>query len=717
MVNIEIDGKKLTVEPGSMVIEAADEAGIYIPRFCYHKKLSVAANCRMCLVDVAKAPKALPACATPVNEGMIIQTKSKKALDAQKAVMEFLLINHPLDCPICDQGGECELQDIAMGYGGDISQYVEGKRVVADKDIGPLIATEMTRCIHCTRCVRFGTEVAGMREMGATGRGEHMTIGTFIEKSVDSEVSGNVIDLCPVGALTAKPSRFTARAWELQSRPSIAPHDCLGSNIDVHFRRNEIMRVVPRENESINEVWLSDRDRFAYEGLLKSERLIAPRVKRDGVWRDVTWQEALELTAANLRRAGAGVAALASASSTTEELYLLQKVVRGLGSNNVDFRLRQSDFSAEQEAGLSPQLNISIADLENLDATLLVGSNLRQEQPLAAVRLRKATRDGVVMSIATTAYDWTFRVVQDIVNSDVLAQLAGVAKALVEKNAGTGAEFASVVASATVTDAHRAIAEQLMKAEKKAIIIGVVAQEHSEASNIQRLANIIGKLSGTPVGVLTSGANTAGAWLAGAVPHRREAGHVVDKAGLNAHAMLSAPQKAYVLMGVEPEHDSIHGMRSLDAIKGAEFVVALTPFADGKVSEYADVMLPIAAFVETSGSYVNAAGVFQSFAAVVPAKGEARPGWKVLRVLGNLLNLKGFDYVSSEDVLAELQAALKTPGAGDAKWSTPTKVSGGVSAVAQNMYTIDALVRRAPSLQRTVQACEVTVQAARVKGA
>lgn len=704
MVNIEIDGKKLTVEPGSMVIEAADAAGIYIPRFCYHKKLSVAANCRMCLVDVAKAPKALPACATPVNEGMMIQTKSKKALDAQKSVMEFLLINHPLDCPICDQGGECELQDLAMGYGGDVSQYVEGKRVVADKDIGPLIATEMTRCIHCTRCVRFGTEVAGMRELGATGRGEHMTIGTFIEKSVDSEVSGNVIDLCPVGALTAKPSRFNARAWELQSRPSIAPHDCLGSNIEVHYRRSEVMRVVPRENETINEVWISDRDRFAYEAVNKAERLLMPRIKRDGVWQEVSWQDALELTAANLRRCASGVAALGSASNTTEELYLLQRLVRGLGSNNIDFRLRQSDFSAETNAALSPSLNLSIADLDNLDATLLIGSNLRQEQPIAAVRLRKATRDGVVMSVSNADHDWTFRVAPDVIHDDVLAQVAGVAKALVDSKGAEAAEFAAAVSGVQVSDAHKVIAEQLLKAEKKAVILGAIALEHSAAASIQSLAQIIGTLSGASVGMLTAGANAAGAWLAGAVPHRREAGHALDTPGLNALQMLSEAQKAYILMNVEPELDSVLGDKALEAIKGSEFIVALTPFADGKVSDYADVLLPIGAFTETSGTYVNAEGVFQSFAAVVPAKGEARPGWKVLRVIGNLLNLKGFDYISSEDVLGELQQALKTPGAIKAKWQAPSKVSGGSAAKPQNMYAIDALVRRAPSLQGTSQA-------------
>ncbi|MFZ5844186.1 MAG: NADH-quinone oxidoreductase subunit NuoG [Pseudomonadota bacterium] len=702
MVNIEIDGKKLQVEPGSMIIEAADAAGIYIPRFCYHKKLSVAANCRMCLVDVAKAPKAVPACATPVNEGMVVQTKSPKALDAQKAVMEFLLINHPLDCPICDQGGECELQDLAVGYGRDVSRYTEGKRVVEDKDIGPLIATEMTRCIHCTRCVRFGTEIAGVRELGATGRGEHMSIGTFIEKSVDSEVSGNVIDLCPVGALTAKPSRFTARAWELQARPSVAPHDCLGSNVDVHVRRNEVIRVVPRENEAINEVWLSDRDRFSYEALNKAPRLTTPRIRRDGQWQDVSWQEALELTAANLKRlAGSELGALASPSATTEELYLLQKLLRGLNSNNIDVRLRQRDFSDDASQALFPALGLPVADLETLDTTLLIGSNLRREQPIAALRLRKSTRTGIVMSVADADYDWNFKLAEDLISKDLLAEVAGIAKALAEAKAdAVPADAKAVLAGVTTTDAHKRVATNLLKDGKKAVLLGAAALEHENAASIRAFAQLIGTISGASVGEFSHGANMAGAFLAGALPHRREGGQAVA-AGRNAVEMFKQGLKAWLLLDVEPEHDSIVGKAGNEALKSAEFIVALTPFADSVAAQYADVLLPIGAFTETSGTYVNVNGVFQSFAAAVPAKGEARPAWKILRVLGNLLNLKGFDHNSSEDVLAELKAVLARTPAPAISWKAPTKVSGGSAGRPLGLYQVDGTVRRAASLQQT----------------
>ncbi|NQD36513.1 NADH-quinone oxidoreductase subunit G [Permianibacter sp. IMCC34836] len=716
MVNIEIDGKKLQVEPGSMIIEAADAAGIYIPRFCYHKKLSVAANCRMCLVDVTKAPKAVPACATPVNEGMIVQTKSPKALDAQKAVMEFLLINHPLDCPICDQGGECELQDLAVGYGRDISRYTEGKRVVEDKDIGPLIATEMTRCIHCTRCVRFGTEIAGIRELGATGRGEHMSIGTFIEKSVDSEVSGNVIDLCPVGALTAKPSRFTARAWELQSRPSVAPHDCLGSNVDVHVRRSDVIRVVPRENEAINEVWLSDRDRYSYEALIKSPRLTSPRIRRDGQWHDVSWQEALELTSANLKQlAGADLGALASPSATTEELYLLQKLLRGLNSNNIDVRLRQRDFSTDAHAPLFPALGVPVANLETLDATLLVGSNLRREQPIAALRLRKSTRSGVVMSVADADYDWNFKLAEDIVAPDLLASLAGIAKALsVRKVELLPAGAQALLANVVVSEAHSRVAAQLLRDGNKAVLLGAAALEHEYAASVQALAELIGLLSGASVGVFSHGANSAGAWLAGALPHRREAGQAVS-AGRNAVEMLKNGLKAYVLLDVEPEHDSIVGKAANESLKNAQFVVALTPFADSAASQYADVLLPMGAFTETSGTFVNANGVFQTFAAAVPAKGEARPAWKILRVLGNLLNLKGFDYNSSEEVLAELKAVMARTAAPAVSWHAPSKLSGGSAGQPLGLYQVDGTVRRAASLQQTAAGRAPAAQPARVE--
>ncbi|MBI2379664.1 MAG: NADH-quinone oxidoreductase subunit G [Gammaproteobacteria bacterium] len=710
MVNIEIDGVKLEAEPGSMLIEAADKAGIKIPRFCYHKKLSVAANCRMCLVEVAKAPKALPACATPVNEGMVVFTASERARVAQKSVMEFLLINHPLDCPICDQGGECELQDISVGYGKDVSRFTEGKRAVRDKDIGPLVATDMTRCIHCTRCVRFGTEIAGMREMGATGRGEHMEIGTFIEKSVDSEVSGNIIDLCPVGALTSKPFRFSARAWELNQADSVAPHDCLGTNVHVHQRRSQVMRVVPRENEGINEVWISDRDRFAYEALNGKNRLTQPMLKRDGQWVETDWQTALEHVANSLKAIPAEqLGALVSPNATAEEAYLAAKLMRDLGSNNVDHRLRRADVSTQNAEGLFPALGLAIAELENLDACLLVGSNLRKEVPLAALRLRKATRNGKIAVVNPAEFDFNFKIAEHIVADglNLAAELAGIAKALVTDPAALAADAAEALANVVPTAAQAHAAELLKAGEKKAVILGHLAQNHPAYGQILGLAQLIASLSGASCGVLTEGANSAGATIAGAVPHRAAGGRSLVKPGLAAKDMLSAGLKAFVLMSVEPELDSADGAAALKALNNAEFVVSLSAFNDGAARDYADVLLPVAAFTETSGSFVNVEGLWQSFAAVVPAKGEARPAWKVLRVLGNLLNLKGYDYVSSEDVAAELKALADsaTVHAGSIKLAAVNGAGEGLVRLGEvPLYAADALVRRAPALNKTADA-------------
>lgn len=706
MANIEIDGVKLNAEPGTMIIEVADEAGIKIPRFCYHKKLSVAANCRMCLVDVENIPKPVPACATPVNDGMTIKTHSARALDAQKAVMEFLLINHPLDCPICDQGGECELQDVAMGYGGDVSRFTEGKRIVKDKDIGPLITTDMTRCIHCTRCVRFGKEIAGIREMGETGRGEHMEIGTYIAKSVDSEVSANIVDLCPVGALTAKPSLFKARAWEMQKTDSIAAHDCLGSNISIHSRRHEVIRVVPNDNESINEVWISDRDRFSYEALNSDNRLTKPMVKKDGVWKETDWQTALNVVLDGINKVketqGAdSLAALASPSSTTEELFLLQKLMRGIGSNNIDTRLLRTDFSAESSDPLYPSLGMEIDALQKLDATLLVGSNLRKEQPVAAIQIRKSTRDGQVMAINPENFEYNFRTHPELVvePAKMLSELAAVAKALSEME-GVEADAAIKALEVEVNDDHKAIAEQLKNAEKAAVLFGQHACNHADFSKLAAIATAIANMSGASFGTFSDGANSAGAHLAGAISHRGAAGSEVTP-GKNTAQMLEGDIKGFILHNVEPVLDCSPAAKK--AMDDAHLVVALSAFKDGEVSEYADVMLPMAAFSETSGTFVNVAGTWQTFQAAVAAKGEARPGWKILRVLGNLLDLPGFDYVSSEDILNELQLMLDGAEERKANWSIPASVAGTAEAAnVRSIYQIDSLVRRAPALQATL---------------
>ncbi|MEQ6342236.1 MAG: NADH-quinone oxidoreductase subunit NuoG [Gammaproteobacteria bacterium] len=713
MVNIEIDGKLVEAKDGAMVIEAADDAGIPIPRFCYHKKLSIAANCRMCLVEVEKAAKPLPACATPVTEGMKIYTKSPRALDAQKGVMEFLLINHPLDCPICDQGGECDLQEMALGYGASNSRFMESKRVVKDKDIGPLITTEMTRCIHCTRCVRFGEEIAGIKELGATGRGEHMEIGTYVEKALASEMSGNVIDLCPVGALTSKPFRYAARAWELARRDTVAPHDCIGSNLHVDVRGNQVMRVLPRENEAINETWISDRDRFSYEGLSSPNRLRVPMIKKDGHWQETDWTTAFEFTVAGLKsvltRHGAGqLGALISPIATTEEMYLTQKLVRSLGGSNVDHRLRQRDFSDQQIAPVYPWLGQAIPDLEHVDAALLIGSNVRKEQPIAAHRLRMAALVGAsVMFVNAADYEFNFPVKARLISGvgDMERDLAGIAKALLHLTGGQAPEgLDALLADVAVNDTHKIIAQQLRQANKATVLMGSQALAHPAMSTLRALAGVISQLSNAVFGYLPEAGNSVGGWLSGALPHRGAFGESIATPGLDARAMLDSRLKAYLLLGIEPEFDCADPTTALTALTGADFVVSLSSYKSELMQRYANVILPIGPFTETSGTFVNAEGRWQSFAGVVSPLGESRPGWKVLRVLGNLFGLDGFDYFSSEEVRDELRAtATETKVDNTMIWSCPSKL--GVEAVSGTidtpMYAVDAIVRRAPSLQKT----------------
>ncbi len=725
LINIEIDGVPLTARRGDMIIEVADEAGIVIPRFCYHKKLSVAANCRMCLVEVEKAPKPLPACATPVADGMKVLTKSPLARDGQQSVMEFLLINHPLDCPICDQGGECELQDVAMGFGGDASRFQERKRVVKDKDIGPLIATDMTRCIHCTRCVRFGDEIAGLRELGATGRGENVEIGTYVQKSVDSELSGNVIDLCPVGALTSKPFRYSARPWEMTQGATIAPHDAVGSNLYVHVRRNQVMRVVPRENEEVNETWISDRDRFGYQGLYSEDRLTAPAVKRLGGWETVDWETALKFTASGLRRVAAErgpkqLGALASASATLEELYLLQKLLRGLGSANVDHRLRQVDVSDQEVAPLFPWLGQSLAELEELDAVLLVGSNVRKDQPLVSNRLRKAAlKGGSVMLVNPVDFDFNYPVAEGIVTSPdgMLETLAAMAKAL-----GAKEKLDKPLRQVEVENRHTEMAGRLREGERSAVLLGSLAAAHPQAATLRALAGFIAEQAGARLGYLPDGANGAGAWLAGAVPHRGPGGQSLEAVGLDASAMISRGLAGYLLLGVEPELDCWDSAAAGEALRDADFVAALTAYRTPEMEEYADVMLPIGLFAETSGTYVNLEGRWQSFEAVVSPVEEGRPAWKVLRVIGNLLKLDGFEFMASTEVRDELKALV-----GDSKpenmgaWRAPGGLDGQATGLVRigevPIYAVDPLVRRGRALQQTRDAEGTTLRVnARVAG-
>ncbi len=716
-IKIEVDGQEIEARKGSMLIEATDAAGVYIPRFCYHKHLSVAANCRMCLVEVERAPKPLPACATPVMDGMKVFTRSEKAVAAQHATMEFLLINHPLDCPICDQGGECELQDLAMGYGSGVSQFSERKRVVRDKDIGPLVQTDMTRCIHCTRCVRFGEEVAGLRELGATGRGEHMEIGTYIQKAMSSELSGNVIDLCPVGALTNKPYRYSARAWELQQYDGIAPHDGLGSALHFHARGKTIKRVIPAENAAINEVWLSDRDRYSYEGLNHAARLQQPRVKRDGRWADCDWDTALGLVSDNLRKAAAGapeqIAALASPSSTTEEFYLLQRLLRELGSHNVDHRLRQRDFCDQQSDPLYPSAP-ALADLENADAILLVGAYPRHEQPLLNLRLRKAALRGAsVMTLDThqRPFNYATGTRKLIKPSEFVAAMATLLRNLAQaKNVDVAAPLDKIVASNAVDDADiTTIAERLQSAESSVVLFGAAVEQHPMRSVLVQLGDMAAQLGGAACGFLASGANSAGACLAGAVPHRGPVGRVLENPGLSVVQIASQPRDVVLLLGVDPALDCAAGAEMKRALAVSKCVVAINGYHNPTLEEVADVMLPMALFAENEGSYVNLNGIWQAFSAAVKPQGEARPAWKILRVNGHQLELPGFDAVECGDVTAEIKAL--TGVVKPAVRGTPTLESNALTIDASQfelivdipMYAGDELVRHAEALQQMPQ--------------
>jgi len=723
-ISIEVNGQSLQASKGQMLIEVTDANGIYVPRFCYHKKLTVSASCRMCLVEVEKAPKPLPACATPVMDGMKVFTKSPLAIDAQKSVMEFLLINHPLDCPICDQGGECELQDLAVGYGGDVSRYQEKKRVVQDDNIGPLVQTDMTRCIHCTRCVRFGEEIAGMRELGGLGRGEFLQIGTYVEKSMASEMSANIIDLCPVGALTSKPFRFSARTWEMKQENGIAPHDGVGSNLHFHVKGNVVKRVVPAENENLNETWLSDRDRFSYEGLYSDDRLLSPMVKQGDEWKEVDWMTAFEVIKDRLglilADAGANrIGALAAPTSTTEELYLLQKFIRGIGSNNIDHRLHQGDFSDQEEAPVFPWLGQSIADLEKLDAVLVVGTNVRKEHPIINHRLRKAALNGAdIMMVNSVDYDFNYDLTtKSIVAPDQLVtNLAGIVKALVESGRSVDAESPGSLLDGIQSDAPaRQMAEKLLNADRGAVLLGNDVSSSTQLSAIRYFAGIIAQLSGARLGYLGESANTAGAWLSGALPHRTSGGTPVATKGLHAGAMLEDKLAAYILFNVEPELDCWDGQKAMQALQAAQCVIAITPFKTSTMEEYADILLPIAQYAENEGSYINMEGVQQNFTAVVAAPGESRPGWKVLRVLGNTFELDGFDYHAMDEVANELQDVLNTlEPVNENAWRKPEAidVSNGVMQrlTGLPMNSIDPLVRRAAALQETADIADGAVR-------
>ncbi|MBS1155421.1 MAG: dehydrogenase [Proteobacteria bacterium] len=704
MLEIEIDGKKTQIAPGSTVMDAAHTLGVYIPHFCYHKKLSIAANCRMCLVEVEKAPKPLPACATPVTNGMVVKTHSDQAVKAQKGVMEFLLINHPLDCPICDQGGECQLQDLSVGYGGGASRYQEDKRVVANKDLGPLISTEMTRCIHCSRCVRFTDEIAGLQELGMAYRGEFTEVLPFLGKTVNSEISGNVIDLCPVGALTSKPFRYSARSWELSRRKSVAPHDGLGSNLIVQVKNNKVMRVLPLENEAINECWLSDRDRFSYEAINADTRATKPLIRKDGHLVETDWQTALELVASKLKdivaaHGAQNVAAVATPNSTVEELFLLRKLMAGLGIKQVETRLRAADFRLKTQG--AAWLGQSIAELAQSEAVLVIGSTLRKEQPLLAQRLRQSVKHGMALSVINPHGDdlLTKLAGELIVRPDQLVEgVLAVIKAVVEIS-GKAAPAHIDLAGIAVTDTARAIAASLVGKEKTAVLLGNLAAHNPRHAELYAAAAALAELTGAKMGVMSEAANSVGAQLVGA------------EIGGNVFA---EPRKAYVLLHAEPQFDAHDGAQAIAAVEAADFVVALNTFVDG-VEDYADVILPVAPFTETAGTFVSMEGRAQSFNGVVRPLGETRPAWKVLRVLGNVLNLGGFDYETSEAIRDEALAgdiATRLSNALAASIEVKAQAAQGLVRLGEvPIYQLDAITRRAPSLQATADAATPMLRA------
>jgi NADH-quinone oxidoreductase subunit G len=712
-VNIEIDGQPCTARKGQMIIEVSDQQDVYIPRFCYHRKLSIAANCRMCLVEVENVPKPLPACATPVAEGMKVKTRSPMAIAAQKATMEFLLINHPLDCPICDQGGECELQDLAMGFGSDVSRYTEGKRVVRDKDLGPLVSTDMTRCIHCTRCVRFGEEVAGIQELGTVGRGERTEIGTYVEHSVRHELSGNIIDLCPVGALNSKPFRYRARSWEMTQLETVSPHDCVGSNLFAHVRRGRLMRVVPRPNDEINETWISDRDRFSYEGVYSDDRLLRPMLNDGGEWRETDWSTALETVANGLKAAvnEAGpsrLGILASPSATAEEFFLASRIARGLGSNNVDHRLMRRDFSDQDLDPLWPGLGMSLEDVSEADAVLLVGCDIRAEAPMLAHRVRQAAMaGGRVGTVVTAPLDLLFPTVAQSVHPH--ADLAEGPAALVNvlgAGAGLPDSLAKAVAGAAVSDQAKSLAAMLQAADRGLVLLGAQAQAHPAFSTIRALSAVLAESCGATLGYVTPGANSAAGALAGALPHRAAGGAVVDNPGMDVAAMLEQPLAAYLLCGLEPEWDCAGGERAIETLKQSDFVVMLTPFVTATMQSYASVLLPCGTFAETAGTFINGEGRWQAFGGVARPLGESRPAWKILRVLGNLLAIEGMEYPDVATVRQELESHVSEPGVENSYRPGPDRaypLGPAPGADYQTIYGGDPVVRRAPALQATDQ--------------
>src|SRR5690606_3970566 len=655
-VTVFIDGVEMAAPKGSMIIQAADKAGIPIPRFCYHDKLAIAANCRMCLVEVEKMGKPAPACATPVMDGMRVSTRSDKALKSQRNVMEFLLINHPLDCPVCDQGGECELQDLSLGYGRSVSRFAERKRSVTDEDLGPLVASEMTRCIHCTRCIRVTAEIAGTYELGGMQRGEDLMIGTYDGKPLTTELSGNVIDVCPVGALTNKVFRFRARPWELIAKESLGYHDALGSNLFVHARRGDVMRTVPRDNDAVNECWLSDRDRYSHQGLYAEDRAVKPQVKEGGQWREATWEEALDKAARILcDNAADDLGILVHPATSNEEGALLARMAEALGTGNLDHRIAAHDLSGGAVAGA---FGMPVADIDDADVILIVGSQLRFEVPLLHQRVRKAFRRRAKVHVVNPHdFDFAF----DIAGRQIVAP-SRIADAL------GSAELAQAFDGAT-----RAV-----------VIVGAIAENGIHASAIRQAAARFADANNAALCRIPQGANALGLARHGVLPASRD-----------ANAMLAQPRGAYVIYGIEPGLDFADQAAALNALAGAQ-VVAFSQFACESTRAVADVILPIGALPEIDATLTNLDGRDQRAVAGGKLPGEARAGWSVLRALGGQLELAGFDFTD----FAGLRAGLAPREVTVAQSAAPTATGDGLElAVSDAIYRVDAVTRRAAALQ------------------
>ena len=714
-VIVEINSQPCSASRGQMIIQVADAHDIYIPRFCYHKKLSVAANCRMCLVEIEGAMKPSPACATSVVDGMKVFTKSPATISYQKKIMEFLLINHPLDCPICDQGGECELQDIAMGYGSGVSQYNETKRTFNDLDLGPLVATEMTRCIQCTRCVRFGEEVSGDKELGLMGRGDHTEISTYVEKTLDSELSGNIIDLCPVGALTSKPFRFSARAWELKQYETISGADSVGANIYAHVRRDHLMRIVPKENEAINETWLADKDRFIYEGVHHRDRVRQPMIKKGDGWQEVSWEEALDFVKVSIEQtkeqSGAeSIAALASDSCTNEELYLLQKLLRRIGSNNIDTRLKQASTRKGIHAGFG--FDCSLMDIEKADAIFLFGSNLRKEIPLINHRVHKAQKNGAkVMAVNSAYYPFNYPVESICVEtSEMIYALVSLLKSISQRlsvNLSTKS-LKKLATSVKEISVVQQFATQLLEAKNPILIMGFDALLHRHLDQFDGLFKELKRLLGARGGSLSIGANAKGALLSGATPDYLPGLNKAADAGKCVRDIFMSGTKLLLLAGIEIEEDLIASNQALEALRDIDFVVAFSAFANESMRQYADIILPMTTHFETAGSMTNIFGIVQHFDSVIPPLYDSKPLWKILRVLSNLLNLEGFEYNGLGEVYHDFDSITQGKDIIDTSQyiadELPILKQGLSVQVCLSMYKTSSLLRRADPLQRTKDA-------------